>query len=139
MKEIRGVGHPIGRGYQQDKLVWCNHKEFTIKTLFLKAAAQCCHGAIVDSLVCFVWQNIAPPKVEFMVWLALLGKLNTNDLLARKGMLPLEANSCTFCTSHNEGLHHLFISCSVSWSIWNSIAGDQGQKHHKSYYLQYIL
>ena len=92
------------RRTQQDKLVWCNHKEFRVKSLCLKATTQSCQGAIVDSLVCTFWQNIAPPKVKFMVWLALPGKLNTKDLLARKGILPAEVNSCTFYAFRNDDL-----------------------------------
>ena len=117
----------LSKKNSKDNLDWCNHKDFTVKSLYLKAVAQTCHGAVVDSLICSVWQNIAHPKDEFMIWLALLGKLNIKDMLARKGMLPAEANYYTFCNSHNEDLHHLLISCSVSWSIYSSIASDLGQ------------
>ena len=82
--------------------------------------------AIVDSLVCTVWKNIAPPKVEFMLWLASLGKLNTRDLLAKKGILQYQANLCSFCSVQLENLDRLLLHCQVSWKVWCTVAEDLG-------------
>ena len=53
-----------------------------------------------------------------MMWLALLGRLNTKGQLRRKGILPMEANTCSFCDSLVESLDHLLVSCNISWQIW---------------------
>uniref|UniRef100_A0A7C8ZT10 Reverse transcriptase zinc-binding domain-containing protein n=1 Tax=Opuntia streptacantha TaxID=393608 RepID=A0A7C8ZT10_OPUST len=82
--------------------------------------------AVVDSLVCTVWKNIAPPKVEFMLWLALLGKLNTRDLLVKNGVLPSHENMCSFCSQQSEDFNHLLLKCQYSWSIWCSFAAEFG-------------
>jgi len=50
-----------------------------------------------------------PPQVEFILWLALLGKLHTKELMARKGILLANAISCSFCSSHIEDLDHLLL------------------------------
>ena len=73
--------------------------------------------AEVDNLVCTIWRNIAPPKVEFMLWLALLEKLNTKDMLVRKGLLPSQVNLCSFCAQQQEDIDHLLLNCQISWSI----------------------
>jgi len=100
---------------------------FSIKSSYCKAIAQADKGPVVNRLIGSVWQNIAPPKVEFMVWLTLLGKLNTKDMLPRKGTLTEEENYCTFCNTYIEDLYHLLITCPVSWRTWNAVANDLGQ------------
>ena len=76
----------------RDKLVWDQCNTFSVKNLYAKAVTQVESGGSVDRLVCSVWQKLVPPKVELMVWLALLGKLNTKDRLMRKRILPVELN-----------------------------------------------
>jgi len=58
--------------------------------------------------------------------LALLGKLNTRDLLAKKGILTEEDNLCPFCTLQPESLDHILLHCPTSWSIWRKVASDLG-------------
>jgi len=62
-----------------------------------------------------------------MVWLALMGKLNKKEKLARKGMITDELNTCTFCNDHSEDTLHLLVTCQLSWNIWKTIAADFGQ------------
>ena len=91
--------------------------KFTVKQLDEKVIEVLLQGVAVDCLVCSIWMNLAPPKVEFFLWLGLLGKLNTKGLLVTKGVLPSEANICSFCLAHGENLDHLLVKCPVSWGI----------------------
>jgi len=94
-----------------------------------KEANKLSRGSVaVDSLASTFWMKIAPPKVKFMTWLALLGKLNTRDLLQRKGIIAAEANKCTFCAAHPETGDHLLMGCAVSWRVWKNIAEELGMK-----------
>ena len=102
----------------KDKILWCLKIEYNVKALFAKAQAIKDQGAVVDNLVCTVWQKIAPSKVETMMWLTLLGRLNTKDLLCRKEILPLKANVCSFCTTAEQTVDHLLLTCQLSWQIW---------------------
>jgi len=74
------------------------------------------------------WMNLAPPKVEFFLWLALLDELNTKDLPHRKGIILAISNVCTFCSSNIETQDHLLVNCSSSWRIWCNISTDLGQQ-----------
>jgi len=80
----------------------------------------------VESLVCSVWMNLVPPKVEFFMWLALLGKLNTKEMVCKKRILLESQISYTFCSSHIESLDHVLLNCSFSWKVWVSIAKELG-------------
>ena len=94
-----------------------------------KEANKLSRGSVaVDSLASTFWMKIAPPKVEFMTWLALLGKLNTRDLLQRKGIIAAEANKCTFCAAHPETGDHLLMGCAVSWRVWKHIMEELHMK-----------
>ena len=70
--------------------------------------------------------NLTPSKVEFFMWLALLGNLSTKDMLLKKGVLPVQENSYTFCQCSSEDLSHLLVLCLISWHIWTSLASDLG-------------
>jgi len=116
-----------------DKIQWCQRSKFSTTELVSKASQLTHDPAAVDNLASTVWKNIAPPKVEFMVWLALLGKLNTREMLVKKNVIPPEANQCSFCLNHPETIDHVLLSCPFSWGVWSSIAEDLGLRlinHH---------
>jgi len=119
--------HPPNRS-GSDTLVWDQCNNFSVRNLYAKAVTQVERGGSVDRLVCSVWQKLVPPKVELMVWLALLGKLNTKDRLVRKRMLPMKLNQCTFCHNHSENIDHVLMSCTVAWTIWQFIAEELGEQ-----------
>jgi len=52
-----------------------NSKEFSVKPHTQEALALRFHNIAVDSIVLAAWKKLAPPKVEIVIWLALLGKL----------------------------------------------------------------
>jgi len=54
---------------KKDLVKWNVEKGFTVKAL-----QQMVHkGSRCDNLVCRAWMNLAPPKMEFLMWLALFG------------------------------------------------------------------
>ena len=113
--------HPLQN--QTDSLLWKGHKNFTVKDLQQSVTMD----IMIDSLVCTIWMNLAPPKVEFFMWLALLGKLNTKQKLCYKGILPSNQNACTFCESQPETLDHILLSCYKIKLIWSTIANELDQ------------
>ena len=111
-----------------DQVVWNRKEEFSTRALVTEACKECDGNVAVDSLASSVWMHTAPPKVEFMTWLALLGKLNTKEMLVRKGILPTEAIMCSFYSVQPESCDHLLLCCPVSWKVWQCIAHDLGIK-----------
>ena len=81
----------------------------------------------VDSLVCTVWKKLAPPKVEFFMWLALLGRLNTKQRLHTKGLLQEDQIMCPLCSLQPESLDHILLQCLHSQQIWIILAAELGQ------------
>jgi len=109
-----------------DQALWKGKESFSTKALIAEANTLNRGSVAVDNLASTVWMKIAPPKVEFMTWLALLGKLNTRDLLQRKGIITAEVNTCTFCAAYQETGDHLLMGCVNSWRVWENIAEELG-------------
>ena len=106
-------------------MLWDAKKNYTIKA-FQQAVNR---GSVYDSVICKAWMKLGPPKVEFFLWLALLGKLNTKEMLWKKEILQANQLGCPLCSSQSEteNLDHLLVHCPISWSIWCTIAEDLGQ------------
>lgn len=45
-------------------VLWCGKSNFSIKLLLSKEEAIAEQGVSINRLVCSVWMNIAPPKVD---------------------------------------------------------------------------
>ncbi|KAL7219398.1 hypothetical protein ACSBR2_012457 [Camellia fascicularis] len=66
-----------------------------------------------------LWGPCFIPKVSFIVWFALHGKLHTRDRLKSFGMI--DDDNCSFCQDHTENHSHLFFNCIFSHKVWNAI------------------
>lgn len=78
-------------------------------------------------LVGNIWNNIAPPKVQFMTWLAWKGRMKSVVFMQWIGVLKPNANIlCVFCKSKVETQTHLLLHCSCIWKVWSGIMGWWG-------------
>ena len=81
---------------------------------YLSLFADLNHDLIVNE----AWCKLVPPRVQFLLWLVLHGKVHTRDRLARKGILQESQNVCPLCHSDKETASHLFIHCRLSHVLW---------------------
>lgn len=63
-----------------------------------------------------VWSPYSIPKVGFIVWMAILGRLNTGDRLAIFGINPNPV--CPLCGVLGEDHDHLFFKCAFPSTVW---------------------
>lgn len=69
-----------------------------------------------------LWDNVAPPKVQFLGWLIWKGRVKTTDFLQRIGVLSSSvSNVCPFCKAEPESLNHIFLLCRGIWESWNDL------------------
>jgi hypothetical protein len=66
-----------------------------------------------------IWKYEAPLKYRIFAWLAVLGKCNTADTLAKKNW-PHNA-ACVLCLGEPETALHLLATCPVAIRIWHKI------------------
>ena len=66
----------------------------------------------------FVWNNKAPPRVKFYVWLLSQGRLQCKANLARKRIV--EGPVCDICHAADEMAHHVIFGCSAAKQFWEA-------------------
>lgn len=65
------------------------------------------------------WFNQNIPRMSFIMWMAIKGKLPTLERIA--AYRPLVVTSCPLCHGPPESIDHLFFKCSYSEAIWRQI------------------
>lgn len=74
-----------------------------------------------------IWKNIAPPRVQFMTWLAWKGRMKSAVFMQRIGVLKSDVNIlCVFCKSEVESQNHVLLHCGCIWKVWSGIVGWWG-------------
>lgn len=81
-----------------------------------------------------VWKHSTPPKMAFVFWLAVKGRLLTLDRTPYLQLGPF----CPLCKHQTENHQHLFFSCGFSFKVWCSIR-DWVQFSHRSTSLKATL
>ncbi|XP_034223761.1 THO complex subunit 1 isoform X2 [Prunus dulcis] len=71
-----------------------------------------------------IWKAKTPPKIQFFVWLAANGRINTCDCIQRRQpKMCLSPSWCVLCKENAENIDHLFIHCSYSLKLWWRMLG----------------
>lgn len=71
------------------------------------------------SWAAILWGPHNIPKVSFVTWMAILGRLNTRDRLRLFGIS--QSAECVFCKDSCENHNHLFFDYPFSSRIWTCI------------------
>ncbi|XP_039027678.1 uncharacterized protein LOC120161531 [Hibiscus syriacus] len=66
-----------------------------------------------------IWFPAHVPKFSLITWIAILDWLPTKDRLARFGVVTDLA--CGLCGTGLESRNHLFLECSYSRAVWDSV------------------
>lgn len=91
---------------------WTVDGVFTTKSAYLALFEGSKRVEFAD----FVWKSDAPGKCKIFCWLAILGRCNTADVLAKKGWPHNTA--CALCSGPMEDALHLLANCAYSKEVW---------------------
>ncbi|KAJ0766521.1 putative reverse transcriptase zinc-binding domain-containing protein [Helianthus annuus] len=69
----------------------------------------------------FHWNSWVMPKVNYLIWRAILGGVDTKDALVRRGV-NLGNTLCCRCGLENEDAKHVFVGCLAARSVWWQIS-----------------
>jgi hypothetical protein len=70
----------------------------------------------------FIWKSKCTPRVKFFVWLLLVDRLNTKEMLQRRHINIEDDVDCVLCDSGApETIDHLFFTCPFAQACWASI------------------
>lgn len=103
---------------RNDSLIWevAVSRSYSVKSMYKCIEARM--GNVRRELM-LLWKNFAPPKAQFLGWLAVLERVKTADLLFSLGVLPVFNDClCKFCGEAPESVNHLFLHCEVVWEVW---------------------
>ncbi|KAF1871919.1 hypothetical protein Lal_00012136 [Lupinus albus] len=66
-----------------------------------------------------LWKSRVPLKVTTFAWRLFQDRIPTKDALLRRGFSSSDGGGilCSFCNEHPEFTHHLFPSCSLTYSV----------------------
>jgi hypothetical protein len=82
----------------------------------------------------WLWKSGCMPKIKLFSWLLLNNRLNTRNILRRRGKFLEEGYNCVLCLDLiEETLDHLFFFCSSSEARWFAIgiSWDEGADIHE--------
>ena len=103
----------------KDKYMWCTKDgkvvNYNTKTVW-NDLRQRGNNVIWHDLV---WFSNCTPKHSFIVWIAILGRLSTQDRL--KKWYPDKNMTCSLCENCFDSLNHLFFECSYSIKVWKEL------------------
>ena len=98
----------------RDRVKWVDdtNGRFTVKSAWEGIRPR---GPVVEWYK-IVWHGRMIPRHALILWLAIRGRLNTQDKLHAYGILP--EICCALCRQNVEDLNHLFFTCPFSERIW---------------------
>ncbi|CAN6226414.1 unnamed protein product [Urochloa humidicola] len=70
----------------------------------------------------FVWQNRAPPRVQFFAWLLVQNRLQCRSNLVKKQVV--DAATCPLCSHPDETCDHLILDCPFAAQVWGKLQID---------------
>ena len=75
-----------------------------------------------------IWKPDASPRVKAFSWTAVLGQINTIDMLQKRSFMHLSPHWCFHCHEDGESVHHIFLHCSLTTKIWSYFLSRMGLK-----------
>jgi hypothetical protein len=100
-----------------DRVLWKTNAgatvPFSVKAVWMDLIEEC----PVVSWYKLVWFSQCIPRHSFMLWLAINGKLRTQDRLGFGS--PIGKLSCAFCQDVQDSHSHLFFECNYPLAVWN--------------------
>ena len=122
---INNLPVPVLNNNSCDVTKWRDHSgnlvDFTTKQVWLTLSQQ--HEEVEWSKV--VWFSQGNPRYAFILWMAIKGKLQTQDRImvwnSNKDM------KCSLCNMTNDSHKHLFFECEFSKSIWEKLKKEDGE------------
>lgn len=102
---------PTSCSNKPDELIW---EADTSRMFTIFSAYNWCDSFLGPKLDMpgSIWNNCAPPNVQFFGWLAWQGKVKTSSFLQRVDILDGNANIvCVFCQSEVETIDHILLFC----------------------------
>ncbi|KAK1425943.1 hypothetical protein QVD17_21308 [Tagetes erecta] len=103
----------------RDKLVWKCNAGNLVPFSVAQAYNDLCVVQPVKEWAKFVWYSQCIPRHAFVLWMAIKGRLLTQDRLERWDSSIVM--KCAFCMSQLDSHQHLFFECNYPFQVWDTL------------------
>ncbi|GKD48256.1 reverse transcriptase zinc-binding domain-containing protein [Tanacetum coccineum] len=103
----------------KDKFLWYTNDRKSVNYSTNKAWKDWRNTSDKVSWHDFVWFSNCTRKHSFIMWMAVQGRLTTQDRLLK--WYHYKQVACLFCDSCPESLNHLFFECTYANEVWCSL------------------
>ncbi|XP_022150918.1 uncharacterized protein LOC111018954 [Momordica charantia] len=125
--EAKGIlSIPIGRGAEEDRLIWNYEKTgvYSVRSgykvaLLNNPCVQAPSSSSSEEVRCWwngFWKMHIPNKIKVFLWRLCLDRLPTGCNLSKRGVEI--TNCCYFCGRNGEDSIHLFWICKFAEALW---------------------
>ena len=109
---VKGLTHGgIRIGISEDTLLWMYDKQLgmvTTKRAYDPIVSEQ-RTIMANDFLLKIWHLNIPQKLKCFIWLTCNLKVNTWDILCKKGWYG--PNRCCLCNEEDESVDHLFVGC----------------------------
>jgi len=81
-------------------------------------------GAPLCAFSTFVWQNRAPPRIQFFAWLLVQEKIQCKTNLLLKNIV--DDARCELCNQGDETCDHIIFTCPAAADVWSALGVNTG-------------
>nr|KAJ0187106.1 hypothetical protein LSAT_V11C900454800 [Lactuca sativa] len=102
---------------KKDEVHWRNHKGTIVPFAVNQVSSSLIYHESIVKWYHLVWFQNRIPSHCFIHWLAILGRLRTQDRM--KKWKDSNGFSCVFCNSQLDSHSHLFFECNYTKEVWS--------------------
>ena len=117
-QELQGIIATVQPSNEKDSWVYKWGHKYSAKKFY----NFCFQDINPPAPLLWIWKSKLWPKLKFFLWLLMVDRLNTRNMLKRRKFNIGNNFDCPLCDSgQEETLEHLFFKCQFSISCWSQI------------------
>ena len=111
----------------EDKYMWYSNNGKSDKYSTKKVWEDLRQGGSQVDWYDIVWFSNCTPKHSFIMWMAIQGRLSTQERLHQ--WYPEKIMACPLCEKCLDSLNHLFFECHYSGKLWRTLKEKAGYSY----------
>nr|KAJ0211180.1 hypothetical protein LSAT_V11C400156810 [Lactuca sativa] len=122
---------------KKDEVYWRNYKGNIVPFAINQVSSSLIYHEPIVEWYDLVWFQNSIPSHCFILWLAILGRLRTQDRMKR--WKDSNDFSCVFCNSQIDSHSHLFFDCNYTKEVWNLVKVKVKMNHRAGKWVDIIM
>lgn len=98
---------------------WEGNGRYSVKSCLNQIGKGIYSSTLSKQVLCFIWNNFTPPRLQLLLWFVALGKLKTGEHPLKVRIVDENESLCHFCNNIVETIRHPLFTCDRSRRIWS--------------------